>query len=59
MRKILTPLIIILVLASSAYALVVNLFPDTPGFPRIPVSVGTIGYAIANMLGVADLGSYG
>lgn len=58
-KRLIAPVIgVIIVLAGSAYALVANLFPDTVDFPRIPVSVGTLGYAIAEMLGVADLGSY-
>ncbi len=58
MRK--TPLIITLLLVGivSTYALVVNLFPDTANFPRIPLGNGTIGGIIANILWVSDLANY-
>ncbi len=58
MRKL--PLIIALISLSliSAYALVVNLLPNTVEFPRIPTGPGTIGGTITQILGISDLANY-
>ena len=60
MRKIFTFLVVVLTLAGSAYAaiMIYNLFPDTRDFPRIPATPGTLGYSIAQMLGVTDIKNY-
>ncbi len=58
MRKLTFLIISLLVLAGWAYALTLSLFPDTPLFPRIPTGDGTIGGAIAKILGISDLGNY-
>ncbi len=58
MKKILLTLIAGSILATSAYALLPTLFPDTALLPRIPTSTGTIGNMMAKMLGTTDLGNY-
>lgn len=48
-----SPLIIIpaiLIGLTGAYALVANLLPDTPAFPRVPTGDGTIGGYITRIL---------
>lgn len=58
MKKVLLTLIAGSVLATSVYALLPTLFPDTVPLPRIPVQTGTIGNIISKILGTADLGNY-
>jgi hypothetical protein len=59
MKKILTPLIVVLILAGSAYAaLVAWLFPNTWDFPRVPQANGTLGHILANILGIPDIEPY-
>lgn len=58
MKKLFPILIAGLVLATSAYALLPTIFPDTAILPRIPTSTGTIGSMIAKLLGTTDLGNY-
>ena len=58
MRKIFPLLVALLVFAWVAYALVPALFPDTPLFPRVPTGSGTIGSALARLIGMTDIENY-
>ena len=58
MRKIFPLLVALLVFAWVAYALVPALFPDTPLFPRVPTGSGSIGSALAHLIGMTDIENY-
>jgi hypothetical protein len=59
MKKVLAPIIVILILAGSAYAALVGwLFPSTWDFPRVPQANGTLGHILANILGIPDIEPY-
>ena len=58
MYKILSSFIGVLILVGVAYALVPALFPDTPLLPRIPSGSGTIGWAIARLIGTNNIANY-
>ncbi len=50
MRKLII-LICIAITGGALYALVPNLFPDTPSFPRTPTADGTIGGVLQKIVG--------
>lgn len=58
MRKSPAIVALVLVIVGWAYALVANLLPDNNQFPRIPTGDGTVGGAIAKILGITDLANY-
>lgn len=58
MRKFPVIVALVLIIVGWAYALVVNLLPDNSRFPRVPTGDGTIGWAIAKILGTTDLANY-
>ncbi|MBP9779910.1 hypothetical protein KBD33_04805, partial [Candidatus Gracilibacteria bacterium] len=59
MKKVLAPIIVILILAGSVYAaLVGGLFPNTGDFPRVPQVNGTLGNILAKILGESDIEPY-
>jgi hypothetical protein len=59
MKKLLTPILVILILAWSAYAALVGwLFPNTWDFPRVPQVNGTLGNILAKILGESDIEPY-
>jgi hypothetical protein len=50
MRKLII-FICVLLAGGALYALVPNLFPDTPSFPRTPTAEGTVGWVLEKIVG--------
>lgn len=54
-KKLLLIVPLALIIATGAYALVANLFPNMESFPRIPMGSGSLGQVLGQILGVTDL----